>query len=295
MSRAAWLIGIVLCAFVAAHCGATAPSCTYALTPNAASFPPAGGTVSLSVATSDSCAWTVSASGSWFAVVVTAPSRMGSGVVQIVTGPNTGALRTGSVTVAGQTVTVSQAGLVTATLSGRVKDAWIDSGLAGVTVAVVSGPSAASTTTAADGGYALGNLVPGTYRISYSKPFYTSNVQTVEIAADTTLSMGLNAAITFPLTTADLSGAWAAGGPYPNEPMRLTLLQHGSSLTGYYIDRHDYSESVTGSQSGQALLLRIPVAGTIVTFEGTVDDERHVHGLLKDDRFGGNFPVSMVR
>src|SRR5436190_12533208 len=103
------IAAVVALAAVAVRCGHTVPSCTFSLTPPSLSFPPAGGSATLNVSTGDSCAWTVTANASWFAVLVTSFIRTGSGPVQIVAGPNTGAPRTGTLTVAGQSVTVTQA------------------------------------------------------------------------------------------------------------------------------------------------------------------------------------------
>jgi hypothetical protein len=253
MSTRRGLAAVASVALMAGCGGApTTPSCRYTVSPSEIAVPPQGGTTSVSVSTADSCPWTVALNVTWVAVLVTAPTRTGNGVVQLFASPNTGAARSGTLAVAGQTVTVSQAAPALATLSGRVKEAWIDSGLAGVTVEAISGPTIVTTTTASDGTYAMANLPAGTYRISFSKPSYTPVVQTVVVVTETILSPVLNAAITFPFTAADLSGGWAAGGPYPNEPMRLTLLQNGSSLTGYYVDRHDYSDTLTGSHRVRA-------------------------------------------
>ena len=109
MPRIARTAGVVALVVVALGCGHTAPSCTFSLAPSSLSFPPAGGSATLNVSTGDSCAWTVTANASWFAVLVTMAIRTGSGTVQIVAGPNTGALRSGTLTVAGQSVTVTQA------------------------------------------------------------------------------------------------------------------------------------------------------------------------------------------
>ena len=54
-------------------------------------------------------------------------------------------------------------------MSGTVKEAWIDTGLPGASVTIASGPSAGSTVTNEQGEYTLGNLLPGIYRVTFSK------------------------------------------------------------------------------------------------------------------------------
>lgn len=286
------------CAALAARCGSTSPSCTYLLTPAALSIPPTGGPATLTVTTGSTCAWTAVSNASWFAVLVTSPTRTGSGPVQIVAGPSAESPRTGTLTIAGQTVIVSQdaKGPVAAnTLTGIVKEAWTDAGLDGVAISITSGPAGGSTTTDNRGAYSLTNLPAGVYHLSFSKPSFTTSAQTIIVFEDTVFSSVLNVSVAFPLTQADISGYWSGGGPYPNNPFRLTLIQTGQTLSGYYVDSRDSSDSVTGTYAAGQLALRMNVAGGLLTLEGTVDDERHVHGFIKNERLGGNFPITMIR
>ena len=73
------------------------------------------------------------------------------------------------------------------------------------------------------------------------------------------------------------------------------MIQTGQTLSGYYVDARDSSDSVTGMYAAGQLTLRMNVAGGILTLEGTVDDERHAHGFIKNERLGGNFPMTMIR
>jgi hypothetical protein len=67
-----------------------------------------GGTATLSVTTGSSCAWTVASSAA-FVNVTSATSQTGPGTVNISVAENTGDARSATLTVGGQTVTVSQA------------------------------------------------------------------------------------------------------------------------------------------------------------------------------------------
>ena len=86
-----------------------AASCTYSITPTSLAFgvPSAEGTVSIN--TGSTCPWGVFSNDSW--IVIEWPTTgKGSGTVTFyVNANNTGAPRTGSLRVAGQTVTVTQA------------------------------------------------------------------------------------------------------------------------------------------------------------------------------------------
>ncbi|MBI3940904.1 MAG: BACON domain-containing protein, partial [Acidobacteria bacterium] len=87
---------------------AAGAACAYAIAPTAQSFPAAGGTSSINITTDSGCAWTA-ASNSSFITVTAGASGSGAGTVNYAVAANTGAGRTGTLTVAGQTFTVTQA------------------------------------------------------------------------------------------------------------------------------------------------------------------------------------------
>ncbi len=85
------------------------PGCVYTITSSAqAVLPSDGAEVGASIAVASGCPWTASSSVAWIAVV-TGASGVGSGTVVFSVAANPGAARTGTVTVAGQTFTISQA------------------------------------------------------------------------------------------------------------------------------------------------------------------------------------------
>jgi uncharacterized repeat protein (TIGR01451 family) len=82
--------------------------CTYSLTPAAgASFNGGGGAGSLSVTAPAGCIWTVVSSQSWLAISSEA-NGSGNGTVSFLAAPNTGASRSATITLGGQTFTVTQ-------------------------------------------------------------------------------------------------------------------------------------------------------------------------------------------
>ncbi|MFN8062588.1 MAG: hypothetical protein U0Q12_25775 [Vicinamibacterales bacterium] len=86
---------------------AGATSCTYAVSPASMSLSALAGQNSFVVSTAASCAWTAGTTTGWLAVV-NGQSGRGSGTVTVASNANAGAARSGTLTIAGQTVPVSQ-------------------------------------------------------------------------------------------------------------------------------------------------------------------------------------------
>jgi hypothetical protein len=81
--------------------------CTYSISPSSGSFTSNGGSASVSVrASSSSCSWTTSENLSWVSLSPT--NGTGSRDVTVSVTANTGSARSGSVTIAGKTYTISQ-------------------------------------------------------------------------------------------------------------------------------------------------------------------------------------------
>jgi hypothetical protein len=82
--------------------------CTYTLTPSATSFPATASTGSVAVNAPPGCAWSAS-SGSAFLSVTAGATGSGVGTVSFSVAVNTGSGRTGTLTIAGQQVSITQA------------------------------------------------------------------------------------------------------------------------------------------------------------------------------------------
>lgn len=85
-----------------------ANSCVYTVTPTSFTVPSQGTTSGLSVSSGTSCPWTAVSNVSWI-TITSGGSGSGIGGVNFLVAANTGAARTGTLTVAGKTVTFSQA------------------------------------------------------------------------------------------------------------------------------------------------------------------------------------------
>jgi hypothetical protein len=84
-----------------------APACTFAINPTGASPDGSGGRTSVTVTTQAGCAWSATPNVPWISNVTS--SGIGSGLAFYTVAPNTGAARSGTVTIAGQTLTINEA------------------------------------------------------------------------------------------------------------------------------------------------------------------------------------------
>jgi M6 family metalloprotease-like protein len=144
--------------------------CTYSISPESQSFESSGGTGSISVSTQSSCTWTATSNASWI-TITSGSSGTGNGTVKYSVSSNTTtSQRVGTMTIYGQTFTVTQEGMITYSVSGTV--ILNGSGLSGVTV-TLSGPSSGNTITDYSGNYSFTGLTDGTYSVTPSKSGYT--------------------------------------------------------------------------------------------------------------------------
>jgi hypothetical protein len=84
-----------------------ATSCTYVLNRNTVQVSAAGGMREVVVTTNATCTWTASTTATWISITAGATGT-GNGTVEFTVRPNTGASRSATLVVGGQTVTVSQ-------------------------------------------------------------------------------------------------------------------------------------------------------------------------------------------
>ena len=91
---------------VPADCGG---ACSFSINPTSASFAAAGGSASVTVTTQAGCNWTAASNNS-FITITSGASGAGSGTVNYSVAANTSTARSGSLTIAGLTHSVSQAG-----------------------------------------------------------------------------------------------------------------------------------------------------------------------------------------
>jgi phosphatidylserine/phosphatidylglycerophosphate/cardiolipin synthase-like enzyme/regulation of enolase protein 1 (concanavalin A-like superfamily) len=85
------------------------PPCNYSISPANASVPSAGGTGTIALTANDpACTWTATPSAAWI-TISSGSSGAGSGPVGFTVAANTGGARTGTITIADQTLAIAQA------------------------------------------------------------------------------------------------------------------------------------------------------------------------------------------
>ena len=88
-------------------------TCTYTISPTSQSFVSNGGAGNVIVTTQSGCSWTVSSNDSWI-TITSGNSGTGNGIVDYSVSANSSmSSRTGTMTIAGQTFTVTQEGSAT--------------------------------------------------------------------------------------------------------------------------------------------------------------------------------------
>lgn len=88
---------------------AAGPACSYALNPTTFSAPVAGGPTTVAVTTTSGCSWTTTGVPAWITVPNNSGTGTGNGTVSLQVAANTGAARSATLTIAGQSYTVNQA------------------------------------------------------------------------------------------------------------------------------------------------------------------------------------------
>lgn len=122
--------------------------CSFAIQPTAQSMTLAGGGATIAVQAGPGCSWSAASNASWLVVVGNATGT-GNGAVTISAQPNTGNSRVGTLTIAGQTFTVTQAGSCSTSISPLNQAVGFAGGI-GFTVAVTAGAGCPWTATSGD-------------------------------------------------------------------------------------------------------------------------------------------------
>jgi hypothetical protein len=203
--------------------GVSAPSntfdfntpCSYGLSAAQVSLGGGAGAGSVSVSTSGGCAWTTTSNATWIAVTG-GSSAMGAGTAQFSVTANAATTpRTGTLTIAGQTVTVTQAGAAcTYTLSSTALSLASATGTASLTVTAGTGcawttvsNTAWITVTGGSAGTANGTVTLSVTANSGS----TGRTGTVTIAGQSVTVMQSGAPCTYTISATSVSLASAAG------------------------------------------------------------------------------------
>lgn len=107
--------------------GPASPSCSFTVSASSSSAPTAGGTVNISISTAAGCSWNATTSDSWI-TLPSVPYGSGSATITVTAASNSGGDRSGSVTIAGQTVTISQSAVQATCVSATMPTTSASSG-----------------------------------------------------------------------------------------------------------------------------------------------------------------------
>jgi hypothetical protein len=212
--------------------------CTYSISPTSASPAAAGSTGTVSVTAGTGCAWTAASNASWI-TITSGASGSGNGSVGYSVAANSGAARSGTMTIAGATFTVNQAG---ATGGGATPIAC--GATASGSLATTDGRSTVRGTSYYADVYSFTPSASGTATITLNSSAFdcwlvlkSTETGTTALAQDDDSNGGTNSKITYSVT---------AG-------------------TTYYIDATSYSANATGAYT---LSLTCPTTSTTVLSEG---------------------------
>jgi hypothetical protein len=207
--------------FVVTQSAVGAVQCTYTLQPGSASVGAGGGTVTIAVRTGGGCSWATASETSWLTVEGSGTGS-GNGSVTIRAAANTGAARSGSVTIAEQTFTVAQAGVAgpapQCTYAFAPSSRSIPAG-GGSSSVVVQTTGACSWTVASSapwltvtsGGTGTGN---GTVAFDVSANTGPARSATLSVPGQTfTVNQDGGCTVSIDPTSATASSAGGAGGP----------------------------------------------------------------------------------
>ncbi len=256
----------------------TVAPCNYTLNPATLNVTADGGGHSTQVATAPGCAWGASSNETWI-TLTSAPSGVGNGVVSFNVAPNAGPARGGTLTIGGQTLTISQAPVPCAfALSAPSYHAAAGGG--GSTVAVTSGagcPQWAAVSnnldwlTVTDGAAGIGNGVV-TFAVAANGGPARSGTLTIggqpfTVTQDAPCAFSLSApgyhaagagdAGSFTVTT----GPACSWTPVSNNPDWL-MVTPGASVTG-----SGPVQFTVGANPGPPRIGTITVAGQTFTVE----------------------------
>ncbi|HEX8072714.1 MAG TPA: carboxypeptidase regulatory-like domain-containing protein [Pyrinomonadaceae bacterium] len=260
------------------------PCAGASVTPTTQTFEAAGGDAQINVSAGTGCNWTVTASADW---ITLGTSTVGTGLLSYTVAPNTEAApRSATLLVAGQAINVTQNGLTTYHVSGRITDAQ-GNPLGGATLSM-TGTRAANITTAEDGSYTSAALpADGTYTLTPAYPgfAFTPPSRTVgNMSGDVTADFTVAQAAPAPLLVSEFRASGPSGARdeyvelYNNSDSALTIAAADGS-SGWALAATD------AAGNGASVLAVIP-AGTVIPARG--------HYLLGHDSAAGGYGLPVA-
>jgi hypothetical protein len=214
-----------------------AASCSYSISPTSASPAAAATTGTVSVTAGTGCAWTATSNAAWL-TITSGASGSGNGSVGYSVAANTGAARSGTLTIAGSTFTVNQA-----------------AGTTGGATPIACGATASGSLATTD----VRSYVRGTTYYADIYSFTPSASGSATITMNSTFDTYLYLKSTETGTTALAFDDDGNGGT------NSKIVYSVTAGTTYYIEATSYAANTTGSYT---LTLACPTSVTTVLSEG---------------------------
>ncbi len=221
-------------AYAVANFRASAGSCSFGLSPASVSVAAGASTTSVSVSAAAGCAWNTVANASWVSVL-SSSATTGAGALNFSVAANTGPARSGTITVGGQSLTVTQANGCTYTLSPA--SAMVASGGGTGTISLGTGAGCTWSTSSSATWLGVSSALSGTGAATVT---YTVGANT---GAMRTANLAIGGA-TFILTQSAASTSVATASP----ALSATAVDFGSVRVG----KKSSARSVTLKNGGSA-------------------------------------------
>ena len=212
--------------------------CSYTVSPTAASAPQGGGSGSVSVTTTAGCPWSAASNNTSVVTITSGSSGTGSGTVTYTVVANTTSTqRTATLTVAGQTVTITQPGVTGPTCNYVVSPTAVSVGVAGssgsVSVSVAAGCTWTAVSNATFTTITAGASGSGVGTVSYT------------VAANSALSQRSGT-----MTIAGQTVTVTQDGTGPFMSLDRTSLNFGATTSGGTFTSQTSAQTVRLSQIG---------------------------------------------
>ncbi|MGD9972748.1 MAG: DUF1566 domain-containing protein, partial [Desulfatirhabdiaceae bacterium] len=228
------------------------PTCTYTIDPPSKTFAASGDSQSVAVtASSSTCAWAVSESLDW--ITVSKTNGTGTGTVTVTAFANTGAARSGTVTIAGQNFSVSQYG-VTVPGAPTIGTATAGNASASVTFTAPSNTGGSDitgyTVTASPGGLiGTGTASPVTVSGLTNGTAYTFKVKATNAVGTGPESAASNSVTPRTVPGAPTIGTATAGNASASVTFTPPTNTGGSDIMGYTVTVSPGGLTGTGTTS----------------------------------------------
>jgi len=249
-------------------------TCSYTLSGNTTSFNASGGTGSITVTASQGCAWSAVTTFPWIHINSSAISGVGSGTVGYTVDANPGAARSGSIVIAGQSFTITQAAAGPpgpSITQGGLAEPWTNStGLAPGAWVSIYGTNLANTTMTWSpvAGQPLPTSLGGVSVTIDGQPAAPSYISPTQLNVLVPAAVRLGPVQIVVNNNGSLSSGYSAQST-TYLPAIYARYAQGSSPARYYVTAVDpVTGQIVGNFSADPNVVRAPRAGETIDLYG---------------------------